>query len=89
VDVSNDPKQQVKTMIVERLRLKVSPDAIDDAAPLFRDGLGLDSIDALELVVAVEEEFGVVIESEREARRVLASVAALTQFLIEKGVIPA
>ena len=48
-------KTEVKTMIIERLKLEgMTPDQIDDTAPLFGEGLGLDSIDALELVLGIE-----------------------------------
>jgi acyl carrier protein len=81
-------RQRVKEMLVDRLRLKLDPSAIDDGSPLFRDGLGLDSIDALEVVIAVEQTFGVTIEGEKEGRRALQSVETLTRFLVEKGGFP-
>jgi len=83
--LGNERHHSVKDMIVRELHLKVTPAAIDDRAPLFGDGLGLDSIDALELVVAIEREYGVRIENEKEGRKALASVEALTQYLQEKG----
>ena len=56
----SDLKQRVKEMIIQRLKLEdMTPDQIDDDAPLFGEGLGLDSIDALELVLGVEQVFGV------------------------------
>ena len=48
---------RVKDLIVRRLKLEIDPTTIDDAAPLFGEGLGLDSIDALELVLGLEQEF--------------------------------
>lgn len=78
---------KVKEMIIERLNLEgMSPDEIEDVAPLFGEGLGLDSIDALELVIGVEKSFGVRIQDEEVGGRALASVDALVQFLKEKGV---
>lgn len=52
---------QVKECIIDRLGLDVSADEIEDAAPLFGEGLGLDSIDALELVIAIGKQFAVTI----------------------------
>ncbi len=78
---------KVKELIIERLQLEgMSPDAIEDGAPLFGDGLGLDSIDALELVIGIEKTFGVRIQDEDVGARAFVSVNALVDFLKEKGV---
>ena len=77
-------KQQIKQLIVERLKLEVAPDAIEDAQPLFGDGLGLDSIDALELVLGIEQAFGVKIEDEEMGEQALSSVNALADFVAAK-----
>lgn len=80
----SDLKQRVKEMIIERLKLDgMSPADIDDAAPLFGDGLGLDSIDALELVLAIEQTFGVKIEDEASGLKAFRSVDALVAFIAE------
>ena len=64
----------LKKMIIETLRLEdVSVEDIDNEAPLFREGLGLDSIDALELVVAIEKNFNVIIEDEDVGKKAPAS----------------
>ena len=74
---------QLKTLIVQTLRLDdVRPEDIPDDEPLFDSTrFGLDSIDALELVVRLEKEFGVKISSSEESRRALASVGALAEFI--------
>jgi len=72
----------VKELLVSGLRLDVSPADIVDDAPIFGEGLGLDSIDALELVVLVEERFSVGIPDEETGKRVFGSVAALTDFIL-------
>jgi acyl carrier protein len=77
---------RLKQLIVETLRLEdVSPADIPDNEPLVGGGLSLDSIDALELVVTLEREFGIKIASSEEARRALASVASLAAFIRERG----
>ena len=67
----SDPlREAVKSLIVEALMLEdVKPSDIDDDAPLFGEGLGLDSIDALELAIAIDKRFGVKIEAEDERNR--------------------
>jgi acyl carrier protein len=74
--------ERVKHLIVDNLHLDgLTPAMIDEQAPLFGDGLGLDSVDALELVVAVEKEFGIKIKSNEIGREVFSSVASLSQFI--------
>lgn len=80
----SDLKHQVKTMIIERLKLDgMTTDQIDDLAPLFGEGLGLDSIDALELVLGIEQVFGVKIEDEAAGLQAFKNVEALTAFIKE------
>ena len=88
--VREDPldnlKLQIKELIIDRLRLEgMSPDDIQDDAPLFGEGLGLDSIDSLELVLGIEQKFGVKIQDEELGQKVLASVDALAAFVASKG----
>jgi acyl carrier protein len=78
-------KSRLKQILVERLKLERSADSIGDAEPLFGpEGLGLDSIDALELVLGVEQELGVQIGNEEVATEALASIDQLATFLREK-----
>ncbi len=71
-------KAKLKQLIIDELHLAdVKPADIDDGAPLFGAGLGLDSLDALQLAVAVEEQFGVRIGDEAEGKKAFASVNAL------------
>ncbi len=74
-------KEQIKDLIIRRLRLEMSPNDIDDSAALFGDGLGLDSIDALELVVGLEQEFGISIPDEDVGKEAFASVEALCAYV--------
>lgn len=84
---NGDLHTRVKRLIIERLQLEgMTPADIDNAAPLFGDGLGLDSIDALELVIGIEKEFGVRIQDEDVGSKAFASVNALVDFLRGAGV---
>ena len=75
----------LKKMIVETLRLEnITVEEIDSNAPLFKKGLGLDSIDALELVVAIERIFDVIIEDEEVGKKAFASIKALAKFIRRK-----
>jgi acyl carrier protein len=77
---------RLKQLIVETLRLEdIAPADIPDDEPLVGGGLSLDSIDALELVVGLEREFGLKIASSEEARRALASVSSLAAYIREHG----
>jgi len=73
---------ELKTKIIESLRLQnVTPEQIEDEAPLFGTGLGLDSIDALELVVMLEKHYGIVIKDIEEGRPAFRSVRTLAEFI--------
>jgi len=76
--------RRVKELIVQRLKLDIAPASIEDAAPLFGEGLGLDSIDALELVLGLEQEFGIKVEDEEVGVKAFASVDALVDFIEQK-----
>lgn len=77
-------KTQIKNAIVRGLKLPMSPTEIADDVTLFGDGLGLDSIDALELVLELERAFGIQITDEQMGTAVLRSVDSIAAF-IEKG----
>jgi acyl carrier protein len=75
-------RARIKQVIVEALHLEgVVAAEIADDAPLFGEGLGLDSVDALELVVALEKEFGVRIQSHEIGKEAFASVGTLAAFI--------
>lgn len=75
---------KVKQMIIDSLRIEgMSPDEIETDAPLFGEGLGLDSIDALQLVVAMEKEFGVVVPDAATGSTVFASVRSMAGYVAE------
>jgi acyl carrier protein len=77
---------RVKELIVRRLKLDIDPTSIQDDAPLFGEGLGLDSIDALELVLGLEQEFGIKVEDEEVGVKAFASVNALVDFIEQKKI---
>jgi acyl carrier protein len=76
-------EQEIKELIISSLALEdVSPQDIDPAAPLFVEGLGLDSIDALELGLALQKRYGVTLSADsEETRRHFSSVRALAAFV--------
>lgn len=81
--VTNDTKAKIKEMLIRRLRLNMPPEEIKDDDPLFGPdgGLDLDSIDALELVVALQKEFGAVIADKSAAEKILVSVTTIADFV--------
>ena len=77
--------EKVKQMIIDSLRIEGMATAeIETDAPLFGEGLGLDSIDALQLVVALEKEFGVVVPDAATGSTVFASVRTMADFIEKK-----
>jgi len=78
-------KEQLKKLIVEELNLEeISPEDIEDDAPIFGEGLGLDSLDAVEIVVILEKHFGVQVKSLDEGREAFRSVNALAAYIEER-----
>ncbi len=81
-----DLKYELKKQIIEELNLQdIKPEDIIDDAPLFGDGLGLDSIDALELVVLLEKYHGVKILDETVGKKVLASINSMAEYILEEN----
>lgn len=75
--------EELKALIIKNLKLEdVAPADIDPSAPLFGSGLGLDSIDALELVVGLEKTYGIRIPDEDVGKEAFASVNALAEYVI-------
>jgi len=79
-------EQQIKERLVESLGLKVAPEAIGDNTPLFGEGLGLDSVDLLEIAAMLTAHFGVEITSADSGRykEIFASIHALADFVRER-----
>ena len=77
----NDLRRKLKELLIERLKFEdMTADDIADDEALFDGGLGLDSIDALEIVVMLESEFGIRVKSEGSARDNFRSISALADF---------
>lgn len=78
-------KKQLKEQIVKFLNLtSVNPDDIKDDEPLFGEGLGLDSIDSIELIVLLNREYGITIEDPKEGRKILVDINTMVDY-IEKN----
>jgi len=81
----SDLRAQIKEMLVKNLMLQVTPEQIGDELPLFGpDGLGLDSIDALELAVSMEKTFGVGVPNSDVAAKALRNVNTIHDYILEK-----
>ena len=81
-----DFRPRIKEMLVKNLMLQVTPEQIADDMPLFGpDGLGLDSIDSLELVVSMEKTFGVGVPNSEVAGKALRSVNTINDYIIANG----
>lgn len=84
----NDMEQLIynlKEQIIERLNLTdTKPADVDSDAPLFDEGLGLDSIDALEIIVLLQQVYGIKITNAEEGKKAMRSVKTLAEYIIEK-----
>ena len=76
---------ELKGLLISELNLEdITPDDIDPSAPLFRDGLGLDSIDALELAVVLDKKYGIKIKSSDERNKeIFSSLNSLADFITD------
>jgi len=76
--------KKLKVEIIEVLNLEeMEPEDIDADAALFGDGLGLDSIDALELIVLLEKNYGIKIEDPKDGRKIFFSLRTMAEFITE------
>lgn len=75
-------RRELSTLITEALNLEVAPGDIDPAAPLYREGLGLDSIDILEIALVVARQYGIQLKADSEENHVIfSSLNALSEFV--------
>ncbi len=78
-------KEQLKKALIEELHLEdITPDDIEDDAPLFGEGLGLDSLDAVEIVVLLEKHFGIELKTLDEGKEAFLSINALAAYVEER-----
>jgi len=85
VEPTNNLIEKIKQLIITRLKLvDMTPEMIENNAPLFGEGLGLDSIDALELVLGLEKEFGIIIPDAEVGKKVFQSVKTMAQYVLEQ-----
>lgn len=78
--------EKLKVEIIEYLNLEdLQPENIGDDEPLFGDGVGLDSIDALELIVLLEKNYGLKIQNPEEGRKIFKSVRSMAQYIENKN----
>jgi acyl carrier protein len=74
-------KEQLKKQIVQFLNLSVSPGDIKDGEPLFGEGLGLDSIDSIELIVLLSREYGIDIKDPKDGRKILTDINTMVDYI--------
>jgi acyl carrier protein len=83
-DVLDNTEREIAVLIVDKLALDVDPDSIAPDAPLFVEGLGLDSIDALEIAFLITQQYGVEIkQGDERNRETFSSLRALSRFVSE------
>lgn len=74
-------EQQIKEKLVETLELKIAPDKIDDDAPLFFEGLGLDSVDALEVAAMLSAHFNVEITDSEKPKEIFKNIRSIAEYV--------
>jgi len=75
-------KTQLKQQIIQYLNLmEIKPEDIADDEPLFGDGLGLDSIDSIELIVLLEREYGIKIQDPKDGRKILVDINTMVDYI--------
>jgi acyl carrier protein len=83
---STDLKKEIKQLVVDNLMLKISPDEIGDDQPLFGpDSLGLDSVDALQLVVALDKNYGLKLADADATRKTLQNISTIAAAVAQAG----
>ena len=72
---------QLKKQIIQFLNLSVTPEEIKDEEPLFGEGLGLDSIDSIELIVLLSREYGIEIKDPKEGHKILTDINTMVDYI--------
>jgi acyl carrier protein len=77
-------KKELKQQIIDALNLKpLTPEQINDDQALFGEGLGLDSIDSLELIVLLKTKYGITIQDPKEGRKIFQDINVLTEYIVQ------
>jgi acyl carrier protein len=76
--------EEIKTKLIAHLNLQVTNEQINPDEPLFNSGLGLDSIDALELIVLLQQDYGIKVKSAEEGKQIFRSVRTMAEYIREK-----
>lgn len=79
--MASNLEQEIKEKLLQTLEIKIAPEKIDDHAPLFVEGLGLDSVDAIEVASMLSTHFKVEIPDKESAKRVLASIHSIAEYV--------
>ena len=74
-------KETLKAQIIKFLNLPLTPEEIKDNEPLFGEGLGLDSIDSIELIVLLGREYGITIQDPKEGRKILVDINTMADYI--------
>lgn len=78
-------KQELKEKIIKTLNLEdLTPEDVNDNDPLFGDGMGLDSIDALELIVMLDKDYGIKLSDPKEGKAIFQSIETMAAYITEK-----
>ena len=90
MEIQTELKLQIKQLLIENLMLQMTAEEIGDEQPLFGPGsIGLDSVDALQLVVALDKKFGLKILDPEAAKQILQSVQTIAEAVLRHQAIPA
>ncbi len=79
--MASNLEQEIKERLLQTLEIKIAPEKIDDHTPLFAEGMGLDSVDALEVASMLSTHFEVEIPDRESAKRVLASIHSIAEYV--------
>ncbi len=84
LDAEKKIERAIKSLIVKKFQLEIDPEKIEDCTPIFGSGLGLDSVDSIELVVSLEQAFGIFFEDEELNMELYPTVKCLADFVRSK-----
>jgi acyl carrier protein len=80
----NELIEELKTKLIAHLNLQIDSEQINPDEPLFNSGLGLDSIDALELIVLLQQDYGIKVKTAEEGKQIFRSIRTMAEYIREK-----